>query len=278
MAIKYSNKAIKGKSKMSSIIDNAWETLELKGDHAFFGLEIKDGTVAERLTIAEFNNCIFQFPAFTPWKLYLIMASEAENRAIDLSTKFISTELSKKSIDKKKIYSLSTANPNEMLEYFKSIITAYTFSQNALEAYINSRIDTIQPTEEDYINLEQLIKKHLFTNVVEVKTDLLRTCPIEDKIFYILPYFLKKQGIGLKEINSFVPTFKIINAVRNHIAHIKRKEIRTGQHQNGKFNTNNFWNNLIPRFDKKGVSLRVCPAQFATKLIEYYQNKYKGDI
>jgi hypothetical protein len=149
----------------------------------------KDGAIAERIEIAEFENSLYEFPAFFPWKLYVVMAKEAEMRAAELCTRFVSTPLPQRSIDKKKRYSLRTPDSNDALQYFQSIMTAYIFSSCALEAYVNMRIDSFQPNEADYAAVEQLTKEIHEGGIVKIKTDLIRECSLEEKLFYILPYF-----------------------------------------------------------------------------------------
>lgn len=256
---------------MSDIADKIWETFVVSGNHSLWGLGIKDGAVAERIEVAEFNNSIYQFPAFNTWKLYLTMAKAGEAQAAELSKKFESTLLPQRSVDKKKIYSLRTPNPDDALEYFQSIITAFIYSCCALEAYINSRIDSFQPIEADYVILKELTKEIHAGGIIKVKSDLIRECSLEEKLFYILPYLLNKQNINVQKISSFKPDFGLIVAVRNSLVHLSRLKVRTGQAEDGKFKTTKLWNNLIPRFQKDSVMLRFYPAQFVVKVIEYIE-------
>jgi len=255
----------------SDTIDKIWEKFTALGNQTVWGLDIKDGAVAERIEIAEFNNCIYQFPAFTPWKLYVAMAKEAEMRAVEFSIKFESKLLPQRSVDKKKIYSLHTQNPDDALEYFQAIMSAYIFSYCALEAYVNSRIDSFHPTETDYSAVEQLTKEIHTGGIVKVKSDLIRECSLEEKLFYVLPYFLGKKNINVQKIEAFRLDFGLITAVRNALVHLNRLKIRSGQAEDGKFKTTKLWNNLIPRFKKESVTLRFHPAKFIFEVIGYIE-------
>jgi hypothetical protein len=259
---------------MSVDIEKIWERFAVSGDQTAWGLDFKDGAIAERIEVAEFDNCIYQFPAFIPWKLYVSMAKQAEAHASELSCKFESKLLPQRTIDKKKIYSLRTPNPDDALEYFQSIITAYIFSYCALEAYVNLRIDSFHPAEKDYASLEQLTKKIHEGGVLKIKSDLVKECSLEEKLFYILPYFLNKKNIDIHELASFKLDFGLITFVRNALVHLNRLKVRTGQAEAGKFETKKIWNFLIPRIKKENVGLRLYPAQFVIKVIECVEKAF----
>lgn len=51
---------------------------------------------------AEFNNTLYQFPALVPWKLYLSMSFEAQEKAISIASCFRRTPKKYKTKDKKR--------------------------------------------------------------------------------------------------------------------------------------------------------------------------------
>ncbi len=256
---------------MSGITDSIWERFTVSGNHVVNGVHIADGSNVVRIEVAEFNNCIYQFPAFMPWKLYVKMATQAEYQAKELCMEFKTNLSPKRSIDKKKIYSIHTESYDNFLNFYQAIISAYIFSHSALEAYINFRLDSFQPTEADYLELQQLIKNNSKNGLIKIKTDLLKECSLNEKMFSILPYYFKKRSINLSDLKSFKTDFETLNFIRNELVHLKRLEIRTGQAENGQFNTKKFWNKIVPRFNKESVSLKFHPAEYITKVIKYIE-------
>lgn len=248
-----------------------WEEFRLKGDQYIWGTNHTDGTKINRLEIAECNNAIYQFNAFIIWKFYLKMALDLEVKAIELCNLFKPEKMEHRSSDKKKIYKLLESDNNVIEEYFKTIITAYIVSFSALESYVNSKIDSFIPNEHDYLELEVLLKKK--GALVVSKTNIIKECSTEDKLFSILPYYLKQGHTELDELHIHEPYFRQIQSIRNELIHPKRLEIRTSLLKNGTYKTVKLWNTLIPRFSKNDARLNLYPARKIFEIINYIEER-----
>jgi hypothetical protein len=256
---------------MEDVMDSIWDTARVLGNQTIWGVEVKDGAVVERIETAEFHNSLFQFPAIILWKLYIKMAKEFEADATTFCTRFESKFLNRRTPDKKKIYSLRAANTEDATQYFQSIIAAHIISYCALEAYVNCRIDSFYPSESDYIAVEQLTKEVHAGGFIKIKEDLIRECSLEEKLFYILPYFLRKRKIDLSKIESFKRDFGLLTFVRNALVHLNRLKVRTRQLEDGKIETAKLWNYLIPIVKKNSTTLNLRPAQLSVELIGYIE-------
>ena len=258
-------------------MDHLWEKFFVSGKHNLSGYEFEDQAVLIRLINAEFDNKIYQFPSFNVSMLFLFMAKEAEEKAIELCKKIQSMPLDGRTVDKKKKYTLYAENPNDILEYFRQIYSAYIFSLCALEGYVNLRVDSFQPTDDDYAKLDALVKEiGLSAGLVERKTDLIRHCSIEQKVLHIIPHILAKKGIHISILSHMKNELKLIISIRNSLMHFNRMNARTGQLEDGRFETKTLWNYTIPKFTKDSVSLKNHPAKFISKLIDEIETAYKA--
>lgn len=246
------------------------EKFNVQGDDVF-GIKIPDGTVVHRLEVAKCNNSFYQFPAFYFWKLFVSMAEDYELKSIELCKNFKKIPLHRKTVDKHRVYQIKTDSIEEILKYFKLASADYVFAFCALEAYVNLRIDSFKPTEDDYLNLGELIKKSS-SKLITIKTDLIRESSLEEKLFWIMPFYLKKKKIYLDRLKSYKSDFRKIQYVRNEIVHQKRIKIRTSE-INGTYRTNRLWNQIIPVFKDNGVKLSLYPAQIVIEIIKYIEEQ-----
>ncbi|QMT62077.1 hypothetical protein [Legionella sp. PC997] len=245
----------------------------VKGDQFLLNQFITDGTIINRLEVAEYDHVFYQFPALIIWKFYLEMASDDETKAFAVSQSISRTLQKERTKDKKKIYTLATNNPSDLLKYFRFIISAYVFSFNALEAYLNLRIDSFSPDLDDYVKLKELTKNFKTSVLLHKKEDLIKECSIEDKLIVILPYILRKKSINYKVSSLHKTSFKRILFVRNELNHYKRLKQRSSA-QNGTFKTSRLWNQLIPAFKDNKINLNFHPATFVVELIKTIEDRF----
>ena len=257
------------------LFGSVWEEFRVE---AVNGNPIEDGPMAFRIEIAKGNSAFYQFPAVILWKLMLEQAMASEKKAVELLGSFNAILQNERAKNKgEKIYKLQVENCEDFSEYLKAIISAYVFSFIAIEAYINMKLDSFNPTPEDYLALPELVNAdellqdgalHLCT----VKTDPLWESLVT-KVFRFLPYYLNKKGISLSGIESFRPDLKNFKSIRNSLTHIKRLDIRSSRQEDGSFKTAPLWDNLLPRFNRDGARLRFAPAEYATKLIKFIEDQ-----
>lgn len=249
------------------------DVFSAKGDQFLLNQFITDGTIISRIEIAEYDHALYQFPALVIWKFYMEMASDDEAKASEISQLISRIPQKERTKDRKKIYTLTANDPIDLLRYFKFIISTYIFSFNALEAYINLRIDSFSPNLDDYVKLKELTKNLKASTLLRKKEDLIKECSIEEKLLVIIPYILHKKSINYKVSSAHRVSFERILFVRNELNHYKRLKQRSSA-QNGTFKTSKLWNRLIPAFKDGKITLNFSPATFIAELIKAIEDKF----
>lgn len=256
--------------KFGSIFDE----FTIDKDQVAFGQYFRQGQIGRRIETAEFHNALYQFPALVVWKLYLNMAFESQAMAIDITSLFKRTLQKIKTKNKKRIYALTVDGPEKDLAYFKAIISSYVFSFSALEAYVNSRIDSLTPTTQDYLELQALTKNTKNSVILQTKKDLIKECSIQDKLLSIIPHFLNKKGSNYKISKKHQIDFDTMLFVRNELTHPKRLKERSS-YQNETYRTSRLWNKLIPCFrDNDKKDLVFHPATTVENIISILEEKF----